>query len=177
MNLRLCKYFVICVGLSVMAVSCSTTRNAKREAHKEPKVDAQVYISGHELTDRQERLIREAMEWQGTPYKYGGEEKGGGTDCSGFVMSVYRDAVGMKLPRNSAAQAEFCKSVKDRHAHACDLVFFATGSDSSKVSHVGMILDTENFIHASSIKGVIITRFDNPWWLRRIVGFGRVPGM
>lgn len=92
-----------------MAVSCSTTRNAKREAHKEPKVDAQVYISGHELTDRQERLIREAMEWQGTPYKYGGEEKGGGTDCSGFVMSVYRDAVGMKLPRNSAAQAEFAK--------------------------------------------------------------------
>lgn len=40
-----------------------------------------------------------------------------------------------------------------------------------------MILDTENFIHASSSKGVIITRFDNPWWLRRIVGFGRVPGM
>lgn len=122
-------------------------------------------------------MIEEACSWVGTPYKYGGADKGIGTDCSGLVLRVYLDMTEIKLPRNSAKQAEFCKRIKPKDIRPCDLVFFATGKDTSRVSHVGMMLDNANFIHASSSKGVTVSRLDNPWYSKRLICFGRVPGM
>ncbi|MCC6729130.1 MAG: C40 family peptidase [Chthonomonadales bacterium] len=49
----------------------------------------------------EEMLTRLCEEWQGAPYLWGGASKTG-TDCSGFVMSVYR-ALGVELPHNSQA--------------------------------------------------------------------------
>ena len=154
--------------------ACSSGKSVRRG--KVPAVDARTYISGHHLSKKQSRMIEEACTWIGTPYKYGGAEKGEGTDCSGLVLRLYLDMTEIKLPRNSAKQAEFCKRLKEKDVRACDLVFFATGKDPKKVSHVGLMLDSENFIHSSSGKGVIITRLDNPWWQPRILGYGRVPG-
>lgn len=154
--------------------ACSSGRSVRRGGTA--PVDAGVYIKGRHVNRKQARMIEEACSWIGTPYKYGGAEKGVGTDCSGMVLRVYLDMTEIKLPRNSAKQAEFCKRIKEKDARPCDLVFFATGKDSGKVSHVGLLLDSENFIHASSSKGVTVTRLDNPWWRSRILGFGRVRG-
>lgn len=161
--------------LALLACSgCSSGKTVRRD--RAPSVDAGVYIKGKHVNRKQARMIEEACSWIGTPYKYGGAEKGIGTDCSGIVLRVYLDMTEIKLPRNSAKQAEFCKRIKAKDARPCDLVFFATGKDPGKVSHVGLLLDSENFLHASSSKGVTITRLDNPWWSPRILGFGRVPG-
>lgn len=138
--------------------------------------EASEYTSIRGLTKKQKEMIKEACSWQGTPYKYGGAEKDVGTDCSGLVLRVYLDVTGIKLPRNSAAQSDFCRSLDLSHIRPCDLVFFATGSNPGRVSHVGLMLDSENFIHSTSSKGVVVTRLDNPWWHKRIMGFGRVPG-
>ena len=168
---------VCCAVAALMLVavsSCSTGKKAEKASS--PDYSAEIYKHGHRLSKQQERMLDEAMTWLGTPYKYGGAEKGEGTDCSGLVTRIYLEMTEIKLPRQSAKQAEFCKSLKQKEVHACDLVFFATGKDPNRVSHVGLLLDEETFIHASSSKGVCITRLDNPWYSKRLLGFGRVPG-
>lgn len=131
---------------------------------------------GH-LDKTQKKIIEEAYTWLGTPYKYAGTDKGKGADCSGMVMMVYEKAVGEKIPRNSAKQAEFCKEIDASDVSAGDLVFFATGKDPDRISHVGIIIDNENFIHASSSKGVVVSKFTNAYYQRTFRMFGRVPLM
>ncbi len=122
-------------------------------------------------------MLEEANTWLGTPYEYAHADKGRGTDCSGMVMSVYLQALEIKLPRNSRKQAEFCKTIPREKAVAGDLVFFATGKDPSRISHVGMLVDNEQFIHASSSKGVVVSSLDSPYYSKRIICFGRVPAL
>lgn len=129
------------------------------------------------LSKSRQQLIEEAQTWIGTPYKYAESSKHKGSDCSGMVLSVYLDALGIKLPRNSAAQAEFCTPVGLRQVLPGDLVFFATGKDPDRVSHVGIMLDYENFIHVSTSKGVVISKITTPYYTRTIMGFGKVPGV
>lgn len=114
------------------------------------------------------------MGWMGTPYSYGSSLKGEGTDCSGMVLAVYRDVAGVMLPRNSAQQADFSKSVCKKDVKTADLVFFATGKSSDKVSHVGIMLDSDRFIHASSSKGVVISSVSSPYYVRTFKKFGRI---
>lgn len=118
-------------------------------------------------------LVAEALEWLGTPYGYGRQDKGVATDCSGFVMQVYLKVMEIKLPRNSAAQYDFCQKIDKSCVRPGDLVFFAIGQDTLKVSHVGLMIDKENFVHSSSSKGVIISQMCSPYWNRTFRSFGR----
>lgn len=121
------------------------------------------------------QIVKEAYTWMGTPYKYAGAEKGKGTDCSGMVLRVYEEVCGVKLPRNSAKQAEFCRRLKPRDVRSGDLVFFATGKDSKRISHVGIMIDGESFIHASTSKGVVVSKVTTPYYERTFIQYGRVP--
>ncbi|MCM1369476.1 MAG: C40 family peptidase [Candidatus Amulumruptor caecigallinarius] len=124
---------------------------------------------------RQKQIVEEAYTWLGTPYIYAGAEKGKGTDCSGMVMEVYQKVTGAKIPRNSAKQAEYCESIDEENVSTGDLVFFATGKDKDRISHVGIIVDSNSFIHASSSKGVVVSDLKNPYYIRTFKMFGRVP--
>lgn len=137
-------------------------RNELNEIKRELKGDAKI-------------LLEEAFEWLGTRYEYGRQEKGKSTDCSGFVMVVFETAIGCKLPRNSAKQAEFCDKVKERDVHAGDLVFFITNG-GSRINHVGIMIDEVQFIHASS-KGVALGSLEKDFYRRTFQRFGRVPCM
>lgn len=172
-------------------VSCSTSGSVRRDKQrkervakrkradrkKEKKELRQEYVRDAHLHGDRRRLLEEAITWLGTPYKYAGQEKGICADCSGFVMQVYLTELDIKLPRNSAKQAEFCKTLKKKDVQPGDLVFFATGKEAGRVTHVGMMLDDVSFIHASSSKGVVVSRMDNPWYSTRFVKYGRVPEM
>ncbi|MDE6480124.1 MAG: C40 family peptidase, partial [Muribaculaceae bacterium] len=120
-------------------------------------------------------IVKEAKGWLGTPYGYGKAEKGVACDCSGMVMSVYLKVTGVKLPRNSAQQQDFCKKLKKKDVRIGDLCFFATGKDPDKVSHVGIMVDDCNFIHASTSKGVVVSDITQPYYVKTFKGFGRVP--
>lgn len=162
---------VITVSMAGLFSSCHSSRSgASRPGH--PRVE-EIRI-GH-IGDMRKKIIKEARSWIGTPYKYAGQEKGKGADCSGMVMMVYERATGDKLPRNSAKQAEFCKKIDASDVDAGDLVFFATGKDPDRISHVGIVIDNENFIHASSSKGVVISNFTTDYYQRTFRMFGRVP--
>ena len=134
-------------------------------------------VETRNLSSERRHLIEISREWMGTPYKYAASEKGRGTDCSGMVLEVYLECLSLELPRNSAKQAEYCKKISRKDVKPGDLVFFATGSDPDVVSHVGIMLDDDNFIHASASKGVCISRLSNPYYTRTLRRFGRVPGL
>ena len=151
-------------------------------SHKKPKVEETVIIEEtievkkpgkkKEKTLR-EKIVEEALTWEGTPYAYGRSDKGKATDCSGMVIVVYEEVAGMKLPRNSAKQAEFCEEVREKDVLPGDLVFFATGSDKKAVSHVGIMIDKIRFVHASGSKGVIISEMTTPYYNRCFIKYGR----
>lgn len=130
-----------------------------------------------ELSKQKSKIIKEAEEWIGTPYLYGGNSKGIGTDCSGLVMTVINNVTGIKLPRNSAKQAEYCTHITLNDLSSCDLVFFATGKSSKKITHVGLMIDTKRFIHASSSKGVVVSSLSQRYYIQRLVKCGRIPGL
>lgn len=175
-------FHTVCL-ISILAISggCSTHRANSRQGHsvrkhRKERVE-KPHISTANLSSKRKAIVREAQSWMGTPYKYAESTKHKGADCSGLVLSVYLETTGIKLPRNSAQQKEFCKSLKEKDVLPGDLVFFATGKDPSRVSHVGIMLNDEDFIHMSTSKGAVISKTTTPYYTRTFMGYGRVPGM
>lgn len=158
---------LICITMA--GCGSHSRKETARHHHKEVTLD----LSHASKTGK--RIIEEAYTWMGTPYIYAGAEKGRGTDCSGMVLRVYEDVCGVKLPRNSAKQAEFCKEIRKRDVKTGDLVFFATGKDPRRISHVGIMIDDDNFIHASSSKGVVVSQVSTPYYIKTFIQYGRVP--
>ena len=102
------------------------------------------------------KLYKELKRWLGTPYAYAEHTCGEGTDCSGMVMEVYQEVYGIKLHRNSAKMLEVnCSIIDLDDLSEGDLVFFVTSSDGH-VSHVGIYLKDNKFVHASSSRGVTV---------------------
>jgi len=105
----------------------------------------------------------------GTPYLWGGSTPFG-FDCSGFVQHLYA-MCGVTLPRDAYLQAQSPLGrdlPPEETPQKGDLVFFLGPKDPRKrgITHVGMALDAERFIHAVSKDGVIITPFDDPYYSR-----------
>ena len=99
-------------------------------------------------------VVAEAQRHIGTRYRWGGESTRG-FDCSGFVRYVFRESEGINLPRTSREQAKFGQPVSREDLQPGDIVSFATGG-GSRVSHVGMYIGDNKFIHSSSSRGVRI---------------------
>jgi cell wall-associated NlpC family hydrolase len=112
--------------------------------------------------------------WYGTRYQYGGSSKDG-IDCSAFVCSLMAAVYGVSnLPRMSKDQYESSKHIKRTELQEGDLVFFHTmGKKRKSVTHVGMYLRNNKFIHAS-ISGVMISSLDDGYYTQHFVGAGRV---
>lgn len=110
------------------------------------------------------RLIKEARSWIGTPYAYGRAEKRRGTDCSGFIMSLFNGVYNVQLPRSSAMQQEFSQPIKFERLQPGDLVFFTTGKSSSRVNHVGLYVGNGKMIHASTSRGVMESALSEKYW-------------
>lgn len=97
--------------------------------------------------------------WRGTPYRLGGTTRAG-IDCSAFVQQAYRSVYGLGLPRTTAQQSQVGKRIKGDYQTG-DLVLFKT---RGKTRHIGIYLDQQRFLHASTSKGVMISSLDNPYW-------------
>lgn len=115
---------------------------------------------------KRKQIINTATKYIGTPYHHGGSNPSG-FDCSGYVYYVYTKN-GISIPRSTTMQYKKGKKIPLRVAQPGDLVFFS--NQSSGVSHVGIFVGNDTFIHAPSSGKVI--RYDlisNPYWKRRFV--------
>lgn len=115
-------------------------------------------------------VIATAKKYIGVPYLWGGTTPSG-FDCSGFVQYVFK-AHGISLPRVSRDQYTAGYAVSRSNLKPGDLVFFNTGG--SGVSHLGIYLGNNQFIHASTSKGVVIAQLNSSYWSGRYVGARRV---
>ena len=115
-------------------------------------------------------IIATAKQYIGVPYVWGGSTPSG-FDCSGFVQYVFK-AHGVTLPRTSKEQYSVGTYVSKANLKAGDLVFFET--EGNGVSHLGIYIGNNQFIHASTSKGVIISSMSNTYWAPRYYGAKRI---
>lgn len=114
-------------------------------------------------------LFKIIDDWFGTKYRLGGTTKDG-IDCSAFMQVLFTALYGVALPRTAREQYSFSKLVSRAEIRQGDLVFFNTVGG---VSHVGMYLQNNKFVHASS-GGVTISDLYEDYWMKRFLGVGRV---
>lgn len=120
------------------------------------------------------KLYKELKRWLGTPYAHARQDCGEGTDCSGMVMVVYQEVYGIKLNRNSAKILEQnCRPIDLDDLREGDLVFFFT-SDEERISHVGIYLKDNKFVHASSSRGVVVDDLRQNYYATHFHSAGRV---
>lgn len=175
------KFRTFFACFTFIAVLCTGCKSAQKTVIKDtPSHSQQIHTPSEKetVTDQtavEHPLIAEARRWLGTPYRYGGQEIGVGTDCSGMIMEIFRTVLGIKLPRNSAAQQEYCIPVKKEKLETGDLVFFSSKTNGKNISHVGIFIDKGFFIHASSSRGVIVSHLDENYYLNHFHSCGRVP--
>lgn len=108
-------------------------------------------------------LISNALQFQGTQYKRGGQSPDTGFDCSGYVRFVFKESYGQNLPRSAAEMAKLGEPIDLHSLQAGDLVFFNTRKRPN--SHVGIYLGNQEFIHAPTRgASVRINRLDERYW-------------
>jgi hypothetical protein len=120
-------------------------------------------------------LLQKIEEWWGTQYCYGGNTKNC-TDCSAFTQSMFQDVYKIKLPRTAQEQYDACEKINESDLHEGDLVFFhgTAGRRSRYISHVGIYLTNNKFVHASSGgSGVTINDLNDDYYRKHFVGGGR----
>ncbi|MCW7457610.1 NlpC/P60 family protein [Leptospira bandrabouensis] len=147
-----------------------------------PKLDPNLIFLEEQMTsplsntasDKDKRKLVDPIgrQWIGTPYLYGGYSRRG-VDCSGLTKSILTDPkIGMNekmIPRSARDQSQIGKSVSREKQQIGNLVFFSASPNTSKITHVGMVLDNGNFIHASTSRGVVIQSLNEKWWKERYV--------
>lgn len=118
------------------------------------------------------QLLESVDEWYGVRYRSGGNTKKG-VDCSGFSVAVYATVYGIMLPRVSREQYRISRKISTTELQEGDLVFFDTRG-GGYVSHVGIYLGNNKFIHASVSKGVMVNDLFQDYYLKRFIGGGRI---
>jgi len=110
--------------------------------------------------------------WYGVNYHLGGSDHSG-IDCSAFAQKLYGEVYGMDLDRTAAGQYDKCERVKhSSEAEEGDLVFFHV--HSRHITHVGVYLINDYFVHASSSQGVVISNLNDDYWHKYYAGIGRI---
>ena len=117
-------------------------------------------------------LFKVIDEWFGTKYKLGGNTKEG-IDCSALMQILFTSLYGITLPRTAREQFNFSRKISRTELREGDLIFFNT---IGGVSHVGMYLQNNKFVHASS-GGVTISDLYEEYWLKHFIGVGRVESL
>lgn len=169
-------HIIIVSVAAVILTACGSSKTTRATGSYKPSSTELKWPDekpGSPLAPHSEALLSEARTWLGVPYKFGGNDRKG-VDCSGLVLQVYKDALGIPLPRNSREQSNYCTSIAKGSLIPGDLIFFATGKDRDRVSHVGIFIGDNLMIHASASKGVILSDINAPYYSRTYAGSGIV---
>lgn len=112
-----------------------------------------------------------ALRYKGTPYKYGGNTRGG-MDCSGLVFRAFAE-LDRSFPRSSYEQAEIFPSIPRTQLKEGDLLYFKIGK-TSRINHTGIVTKIVNretimFVHSSSSAGVREDNLYSKYWEPKFV--------
>ncbi len=160
------RIFLLLVLTGAGFTGCKSKQPARHEA-------GAMVVGGYSLeANAHKTLVKAVLPWLGTPHVLGGTTQKG-VDCSGFVQEMIRVVWGKQAPRSSREQFEWAKPIDAGKQTGGDLVFFRIRGP--KVSHVGLMLDTQHFAHASASSGVRVDHLSTAYYAKTWVGFGRIP--
>ena len=119
-----------------------------------------------------QKVMNEALKYQGWKYVYGGSNPNTSFDCSGLTQWCYGKA-GISLPRTAQAQYDATQHLPLSQAKAGDLVFFhSTYNAGSYVTHVGILVSPTQMYHAGDPIGY--ADLSSSYWQQHLIGAGRV---
>src|SRR6186713_969079 len=153
----------------------STTRNSThRESNAENLSALQIRYSVLLSTPAEEvkntKMFEFIDDWYGTPYRLGGTTKKG-VDCSAFSQFLFASVYGLSIPRTAREQYDLTSHISRTELKEGDLIFFNTRGG---ISHVGVYLQNNKFVHASTSGGVMISDIFDEYWAKKFVGVGRL---
>ena len=166
------KKILTILGVSVISLTLSTdiifANNSSIEEAPQSK-----YLSTHQANAQQ--IINYAKQQLGKPYVW--NTAGPNTfDCSGFIYYVFSHN-GYNISRTNVEHYWGNSNIKKVSTPSPgDLIFFkGTYGESNHPSHIGIMINDTQFIHAANEKdGVIITNINNPYWRSHILGYGNI---
>jgi lipoprotein Spr len=175
-------YLLLCNAIIIS--SCKTSKKAT-ESSKENKESKESTASKNKLqakyaeqlgVSKNEILNIELYtfvdEWIGTPYKYGGKSKEG-IDCSDFTVILCKTVYNKNIDVPASKIYSQCKPIDISEIKEGDLVFF-TIDGGDRISHVGVYLQNNKFIHASTKKGVIINDLNEAYYKKYFYKAARI---
>ncbi len=121
-----------------------------------------------------DEIINTAKTYLGVPHCMGGTTRKC-MDCSGLLVTVFAGH-GILLPHNSEEQARYGKIIPGMDdLKKGDLIFFIRSYKTKKfITHSGIYIGNNQFIHTSSSNGVTITSLNDPWWKGKFIFGTRV---
>jgi len=163
--------FLTVISLAVLILSsCSPLPRYRKDPINKP-LEVNNTDGSKFLTDDYIRLGLILQSHLGKPYS-GRSKWEVGLDCSKFTSEVFEAYNRTILPRTVAEQFKAGERAPRRLLKFGDLVFFRT--DRTPVSHVGVYVGYNEFIHASTSRGVIISNLNEKYWAERYVGARRI---
>jgi lipoprotein Spr len=162
----------ICLGLN----NSFSQANTKEGMDAEQQMLRWCYIYsnqfGYNISSIQNPLLyQNACEWIGVPYRYGGKTKKG-IDCSSFACELYQSSYNSDVTGSAKELYNKSKPISKSDLREGDFVFFKI--KKKRISHVGVYLGDNKFVHASTNNGVMISDLEDPYYAKYFFKGGRL---
>jgi cell wall-associated NlpC family hydrolase len=148
---------------------CGSNESASKENAIVNTYAERLGVSKSDITNY--KLYSFIDSWYGTPYKYAGRSRSG-IDCSDFVSLLLQSVYNIAISGAVTELYKQCRPIKSTQLQEGDLVFFKINKKS--LSHVGVYLQNNKFVHASVHSGVVIDDLDEAYYKKYFRASGRV---
>jgi cell wall-associated NlpC family hydrolase len=147
--------------------------NINPDTLRERQQDFTLYDeSNPRVTAQRSDIMAQIIDWIGTRYVFGGENRGG-IDCSAFTREVFQKAFGLELPRTAYMQSQLGDEVRKQDLQFGDLVFFRTAR-YAPITHVGIYIGEGLFANAACSRGVTVASLSSKYWSEHYIGARRL---
>ncbi|NMH88427.1 C40 family peptidase [Flavivirga algicola] len=176
---------IIILLIFISLASCKSSKRTKSKKQAPTTVISRKKTDTHKTkttatpkkTSKADNIVNYAKQFKGVRYKWGGTTKSG-MDCSGLVFESFR-AHDIFLPRISRDIAKKGHEISLKKAQEGDLLFFKTGkSRRNNINHVGLVIKSKSgdiaFIHATSSRGVIVSKLSEKYWKSAFIQARRI---
>ena len=165
-----------CIVKKKTTYSKSKTVTVEADTKTESESEKSVSKRKVRKNETANKVVKSAMAFSGTRYKYGGTTKKG-MDCSGLVHVSFIEN-GIEFPRVSHQMANEGKKVSIGQVQKGDLLFFKTTKKGKRINHVGLVVSVDEkdirFIHSTTSRGVIVSSLREGYWNSAFVKASRV---
>lgn len=165
----------------ISQVSAKSSTSSVFEEELATEEDLQDFASSkpYQLPALADNILERGMSLIGTRYRFGGTSENTGFDCSGFIGYLFREEAGLNLPRSTREMINVkAPLVARNNLKPGDLLFFSTNG-RGRVSHAGIYLGDDQFIHSSSRRsgGVRIDKLGDRYWSKTFIEAKRALAM